>query len=260
MSAGNSRSRWNSAFQALALVVGFWWLATGLLLGLPRTPAALQAASVVASLIGGSGIALAVLYRQDTSPRAAWIGFLAGATLWGWTQAALYGGWLVGPGAPSGALPSGDRVALVMTALRATAWSEAATAGVLILTAILAVGAANRMPFWTVLLFWSAHQAARLNVLFGVANSGSEFLPPHLAFLKQFFGPAINSPLLPVTVAVWVMVTVLLVRRAWRSPDLYVRHSGLTLGVLSGLAALEHVLLGIPASLPLWNLFVHQPK
>lgn len=260
MSVETPRSRWNSAFQAFFLVVGFWWLATGLLLGLPHDPRGLQAVSVVASLLGGSGLALAILLRQDTSPHAAWNGFLAGATLWGWTQAALYGGWLVGPGAPTTGLPHGDRLALAVEAIRSTAGSEVASLGVLILTAIIGVGAANRMPFWTVLLFWSAHQAARLNVFFGVANSASDLLPPHLAFLKQFFGPANNSPLLPVTVVIWVAVTVILVRRAWRAPDLYVRHSGLTLGVLSGLAALEHVLLGIPASLPLWNLFVNQPK
>jgi putative photosynthetic complex assembly protein 2 len=250
------RERWSSAIQALGLVISFWWLATGLLLGLPRTASGQQAVSVIASLLGGSGLALAIIFRQDTSPRAAWLGFLAGGTLWGWTQAALYGGWLVGPGVRTAIPQNSIRFEMALEALRATAWSEAATLGVLLLSAAIAVGARNRMPFWTVLLFWSAHQAARLNVFFGVANSGSDLLPQHLAFLKQFFGPASNSPLLPVTIAVWVLVAATLVRHAWRSPDLYHRRAGLVLGVLAWLAALEHLFLALPASLPLWQPFL----
>jgi putative photosynthetic complex assembly protein 2 len=248
--------RWSSVAQAATLVVMFWWLATGLLLGLPRTPQGLEAAALVASLIGGSGMALAILLRHDDSPAAAWWGFLAGGTLWGWVQAALYGGWLVGPGAPLKMTLPPSRLAEAFEALRSTAWSDLASLGVVVVTACLAVGAKNRMPFWTVLMFWSAHQVARLNVFFGVANPGANLLPDHLAFLKQFIGPESNSPLLPVSVLAWLGISVLLARWGWRAGTLFHRRAGLVLGVLAALAALEHLLLGLPSSLPLWNSFL----
>lgn len=246
---------WSTAAQALALVIGFWWLATGLLLGLPRSVEGQQAASVVASLLGGSGLALAIVYRQDHSPRAAWIGFLAGGTLWAWTQAALYGGWLVGPGLAIQPAPGTSKLQLALEVLKATAWSEMAMLGVLLLTGCLAIGAKNRMPFWTVLLFWSAHQIARLNVFFGVANASADLLPSHLAFLRWFFGPSSNSPLLPVTILGWLVLTWLLVRWGWRSRDLFSRRAGLLLSVLAALSALEHLFLALPTQLPLWHLF-----
>jgi putative photosynthetic complex assembly protein 2 len=201
-------------------------------------------------------MALAILLRHDDSPAAAWWGFLAGGTLWAWVQAALYGGWLVGPGAPVNmALPT-SRVAEAFAALRSTAWSDLASLGVLLVTAGLAVGARNRMPFWTVLILWSAHQIARLNVFLGVANAGADLLPQHLAFLKQFFGPASNSPLLPVSVLLWLAIAVFLARWGWRAGTLFQRRAGLVLGVLAALAALEHLFLGLPLSLPLWNSFL----
>lgn len=254
--AESNRDRWISAAQATALVGLFWWLATGLLLGLPDSPAARQVSAVVASLVGGSGLALAILYRNDDSPRAAWIGFLAGGTLWAWVQAALYGGWLVGPGnTVDGPLPS-SRFAEAMLALEAISWSEAASIGVLLFTAILAVGARNRMPFWTVLLLWGAHQVARINVFLGVANASADLLPAHLEFLKRFFGPASNSPMLPVSVIGLSVVAFLLLRYGWRSARLFDRRTGFLLGVLAALAALEHVFLGLPGSLGLWDMFL----
>jgi putative photosynthetic complex assembly protein 2 len=250
------RERWVSVAEAAGLVVLFWWLSTGLLLGLPATLPGRQAAAIVASLVGGSGLALAILCRQDDSPRAAWLGFLAGGTLWAWVQAALYGGWLVGPGAAAIPFIPGNRLEEALAALRSTAWSEVASLGVLALTAALAIGARNRMPLYTVMLLWSALQVAKLNVFFGVANAGQELLPPHLAYLKSFYGPASNTPLLPLSVLLWGAVAVILARRGWRAADLYHRRSGLVLSVLAGLAALEHLFLGLPTSLQLWGIFL----
>jgi putative photosynthetic complex assembly protein 2 len=249
------RDRWISALEALGLVVLFWWLVTGLLFGIPEHADGRRAAAIVASLLGGSALALAILIRQDRSPRAAWLGFLAGGTLWAWAQAALYGGWLVGPGSSGGPIPD-SRWAVAIEALRETSWNEAAAVGVLLLTAVLAVGARNKVAFGTVALLWGAHQVARINVFLGVANASPDLLPDHLQFLTRFFGPPVNSPLLPVSVVFWVVVAGLLLRAGWRSPDRFSRRSVLIFGVLAGLAALEHLFLGLSSRLALWDFFL----
>jgi hypothetical protein len=74
--------------------------------------------------------------------------------------------------------------------------------------------------------------------------------------MRQFFGPSVNSPLLPVSILFWTGITFVLIRRGWRAGTLFQRRAGLLLGVLAGLAALEHVVLGLPMSLPLWNSFL----
>lgn len=250
------RDRWTSALQALGLVVLFWWLATGLLFGLPDSADGRRAAAIVASLLGGSALALAILIRQDRSPRAAWLGFLAGGTLWAWAQAALYGGWLVGPGASGAPMPD-NRWAVAVEALRETAWSEAAALGVLILSVVLAIGAKNRVAFGTVALLWAAHQVARINVFLGVANASPDLLPEHLQFMTRFFGPPVNSPFLLVSVVFWVGATVLLLRAGWRTQDRFARRSAMVFGVLAGLAALEHLFLGLSTRLALWDAFLN---
>jgi len=249
------RDRWISAFQALGLVVLFWWLVTGLLFGLPATVEGRRAAAIVASLLGGSALALAILIRQDRSPRAAWLGFLAGGTLWAWAQAALYGGWLVGPGSSGAPIPD-SRWAVAVEALRETSWSEAAALGVLILSAVLAVGARNKVTFGTVALLWAAHQVARINVFLGVANASPGLLPDHLQFMTRFFGPPENTPFLTVSVVFWTAATLLLLRAGWRAPDSFTRRSAMVFGVLAGLAALEHLFLGLSARLALWDFFL----
>ncbi len=251
----SSRDRWVSALQALGLVVLFWWLATGLLFGLPDSSDGRRAAAIVASLLGGSALALAILIRQDRSPRAAWLGFLAGGTLWAWAQAALYGGWLVGPGS-TGAPISDNRWAVAIEALRETSWSEAAALGVLLLSAALAIGARNKVAFGTVALLWGAHQVARINVFLGVANASPGLLPDHLQFMTRFFGPAQNTLFLPVSVLFWTMLTLFLLRAGWVARDAFSRRSAMVFGVLAGLAALEHLFLGLSTRLALWDFFL----
>jgi len=249
------RDRWVSVLQALGLVVLFWWLVTGLLFGLPASSDGRRAAAIVASLLGGSALALAILIRQDRSPRAAWLGFLAGGTLWAWAQAALYGGWLVGPGSSGTPIPDG-RWAVALEAVRETSWSEAAALGVLLLSAALAVGARNKVVLGTVALLWGAHQVARINVFLGVANASPGLLPDHLQFMTRFFGPPENTPFLGVSVVFWVVTTFLLIRAGWRTQDRFTRRSAMVFGVLAGLAALEHLFLGLSARLALWDFFL----
>lgn len=249
------RDRWKSAWQACGLVVLFWWLVTGLLFGMPESVEGRRAAAIIASLLGGSALALAIQIRQDRSPRAAWLGFLAGGTLWAWAQAALYGGWLVGPGASGAPMPD-SRWAVAIEALRETAWSEAAALGVLLLTVALAIGARNKVALGTVALLWSAHQVARVNVFLGVANASPDLLPDHLQFMTRFFGPPVNSPFLLVSLVFWSVVTFLLLRAGWRAQDRFTRRSAMVFGVLAGLAALEHLFLGLSARLALWDFFL----
>jgi len=259
--------------RALGIVIAFWWLATGLIVaqqrdGVTRALAALG--SVGLALVG---IRLAHRARHDATAGGATRSFLGGALLWAWAQVAFYGGWMVGPVT---ALPGGQAPtwALAVAAVRSTAYAEVAAAFALA-AAILATRdeppagasrglegsvapgeATNRTAIWTVLAFWITHETAKLNVFLGVANPGSRFLPDRLAFLRAFFGPPANSPLLVVTVVALAWATGWLCVRAWRATRPFDAQRAALLATLVGLATLEHALLALPADVPLWDVFL----
>ncbi|MFM8909490.1 MAG: DUF3623 family protein, partial [Gemmatimonadota bacterium] len=105
-------------------------------------------------------------------------------------------------------------------------------------------------------LFWGVQQVAKLNVFFGVENPAANFLPPHLAGLRQFFGPAVNSPFRTVSLIVLVLAT------AWMLLGTRPRHSAgrrqaaaIDVTILA-LAILEIALLGVRVDTTPWDAFL----
>ncbi len=239
--------------RAALRVVGFWWLATGLIVATQRDGITRALALVGATALALAGARLAWRSRDDTSPRGAQLGFLAGAFLWIWVSTTFYGGWLVGPELPIPA-SAGPSAPLAVLAIAATAWNEVAAA--LAFAYTVAVHGRNPMPMYTLGAFWAADQLAKLNVFLGVANPGTHFLPDALAFLVAFFGPQRNSPLLPASVVVLAALSATLLVRAVRGRAPFAREGNALLAALLALAALEHLLLGLPLQLPLWDPFL----
>jgi len=256
-SAGQRRERAGRVvLVSLALVAGFWWLATGLVVALQRDGPTRAAAAVIATALAALGAKLLWDARAVTTPRGARLSFVGGALLWAWVAVSFYGGWVVGP-APATILPAGGPSwALAAAAMRATAYNDALSLAVLFGAAAITRAGANRVGLWALALFWGAHQLAKLNVFFGVPNPGVRFLPEHLAFLEAFFGPRRLLVLLPLTVVALAALTVWLGVRAWRAPTPFRRHAAALLMVLAALAALEHALLATTFDVPLWELFL----
>ncbi len=247
-----ARAGWG---MAMLVVIGFWWLATGVLFAAQRDPFTRVAALVSATALLAVGVWLIVATREVRTPRSARLAFLGGSLLWLWSAAVFYGGWLVG-GAPAAVTPPGG-FALALDAMRATAHAELAGITLLALSAWLVRRSPNRTAFWAFLLYWLAHQVARLNLFLGVPNPGERFLPDHLAFLARYFGPPVITPVLIITIIVFTVATVLLVRRARSAAATpFVRHGSALLALLAGLVVFEHLVLGISAEVPLWDTFL----
>ena len=90
----------------------------------------------------------------------------------------------------------------------------------------------------------------------GVVNAGEGLLPSYLAHLERFFGPPVNSPLLPATLAALAGLVLWLVVRTRAEARPGARHAGWLLVVLAALALLEHALLGVRVSPALWEPFL----
>lgn len=243
-----------SATVSAAIVILFWWMATGLLFALQGGQAPHTVAQVISAGFAALGAFLVLHYRHEATARSAQLGFLGGALLWTWVQAGLYGGWLVGPDVLPAALAT-NRVAFIGEAVRATLYNDLVGIAVLVATAAAARGARNKTAFYTVLFLFVALQTAKLNVFLGAVNQGADLLPPHLVFLSYYFGPPENNPLLPFTALFFAAVAWLLLRSVPRQADPHAGQVRTLLGTLAVLAAVEIALLGIPLRLPFWSGF-----
>jgi putative photosynthetic complex assembly protein 2 len=239
--------------RAALRVIGFWWLATGLIVAIQRDGITRLLGLLVATALAAIGLRLLWRTRDDATPRGAQLAFIGGAFLWIWVQTTFYGGWLIGPAAEI-PVSAGPTPGLALQAIAATGYNLVAAA--LMFGLAYAVHGANPVGWQTIAAFWGADQLAKLNVFLGVANPGTHFLPDRLAFLIGYFGPQRNSPLLPVSILVLGALALWLYRRAIRTGDPFGREGNALLAALLALAALEHVLLGLSLQVPLWDPFL----
>ncbi len=260
---------------AAAGVLTFWYGATGLLLALERSHATRLLALAVAVVAGVAGLACTRAARHGDPARAGTgtQAVLGGALLWTCVSTAFYGGWVVGPvaGDPGGAPGLAPSLARAAAAIAATAYSTflAATllgAATLAAQASPIAGATRglapapnpaRYAPITFATLWAAHELAKLNVFVGVASPGAAYLPQYLAHLRQFFGPARNTPLLAVSVFFLATAAAVIGGRARRARGAPARRAALGLiASVVALAAFEHAMLGVRTPPGWWNAFV----
>lgn len=240
--------------HAVLLVLCFWWTATGVLYALQRNAWTRGLAFVGALACLGVAARLLLASRNDTSAVGGLRAFFAGALAWTGIITFFFEGWVVGP--PVQALGDATRGWAGAWAAIVATWHWEAMA--LVALAAVAVGvrdAGNRLALWTLLLFWGAHQSAKLNLFFGVVNSGAEIFPPYLSHLVRYFGPPENSPLLWITIAGYTaLAAVMPWPRASYGPGQ--RMQRVVIGSVAALAAIEHAFLATRIPFMLWELFV----
>jgi putative photosynthetic complex assembly protein 2 len=242
------------ATHAFGYVVGFWWLATGLIIAMQRSAPTRVLALFTATFLMCAGYWELWLRRDSDEALAARRSFLGGAVVWGWISVTFYGGWIMGI-APDRAPPSPSWASAYL-AIRAMIFTDVMALVCIALAYLLVRGARNKAGAHGLLAFWIMQQIAKLAVFFGVRNPAGNFLPPHLAHLRQFFGPAENAPFLWFGIATCAVCTVLLVRRARRATTSAARQEAAMLAVLFGLAVLELAILGVRVDAGFWDPFL----
>ncbi len=241
--------------HAVLLVLVFWWTATGILYALQRNVWTRGLAALGAAACLAAAARMLLASRDDTSAPGGLRAFFAGALAWTAIITLFFEGWIVGPSPESlGAARRGWAGA--WSAITATWHWEALALAVLAMVAWQLRGARNRVALHTLLLFWGAHQTAKLNLFAGVVNSGAEIFPSYLAHLTAYFGPARNTPLLWLTIEAYAVMAVWLLLPTLRSIDNGTRMRRLVLAALAGLAATEHALLATRLPIMLWELFL----
>jgi putative photosynthetic complex assembly protein 2 len=245
------------ALRSFFVVVLFWWSATGVVFALERSPATRLLGLLVATGLALWGGSLLYLERDRDTPSAARRSFLGGAFLWTWIQVAFYGGWLVGPPSLMRPIPAEPPSwSLAVRAVESMLWYELGMLAVLAVAALSSARRANRVGWWTLVLFWMVHQVASINIFLGVENPGRGFFPEPLTYLESYFGPQRNSFFLPLTMALVLAWTLRTMLHAVRGQGPARRQSMMLLAVIGGLSVLELAVLGTPMNLPLWEAFL----
>lgn len=241
--------------RAIGIVILFWWAATGVIIAMQANAATRFIGLIVATVLAVVGVAELRAVRDDVSPSGVRRAFLGGAMLWAWVSASFYGGYITGIH-PTGPVPVAPSWGAVWPAIAATLVNDAATLLILIGGFVVDRDAKNRTGIYTLALFWGVQQVAKLNVFFGVENPAANFLPPHLSYLRQFFGPPVNSPFLlasTVVVAVAVAWTAVAARRA---PSEGRREAATIYATILSLAVLELIVLGVTLESTPWDSFL----
>lgn len=241
--------------RAVGLVILFWWVATGVIIAMQHSSVTRFAGLIIATILAVVGVAEILAVRDDESPAGVRRAFLGGAMLWAWVSASFYGGYMTGIH-PTGAVAVAPSWAAVGPAIAATLVNDAATLVILICGFVVNRDAKNQVGTATLALFWGVQQVAKLNVFFGVENPAANFLPPHLAYLRQFFGPPVNSPFL---MASTIVVTIAMLWTAWgaRRAEAPGRREAATIyATILGLAVLELIVLGVTLESTPWDSFL----
>ena len=239
---------------AVVLLLLFWWGATGLLIVLQRSAGTRLAALVLALASAPAGFALVVRARGRTDDRGEIASFFGGAFLWTCVSAAFYGGWVVGRAPQAGV--GATTMQRALDAVAATSHSAVLAAGLLAIGWWVTRRQPDRVGVHAFAIFWAAHELAKLNVFLGVVNPGAQFLPDYLAHLQRYFGPARNSPLLPLSVLALTWGAAALLRASRRRSAGDGRTGLALLAGVAALAALEHALLGTTRALGWWDAFL----
>jgi putative photosynthetic complex assembly protein 2 len=228
---------------AIAFVVVLWGLSTAVIFYLDSLPTRTFPWSMAAATLVLAVCGIVVWQLRDVNSIHAIVGsFAAGLLAWGWTEMALYMGYVTGP-RKQRCVEGCSGVAHFGHAVSANLWHEIVVIGF----AVLIWLSGNQTALWCYVMLWLMHLSARLNVFLGVRNVSEEFVPDHMDILKSFLRRRNMNPLFPFSCVFMLALTVYLV-------SLPQTFSITMAATLAAIGLLEHILLMLPLPIErLWH-------
>ena len=227
--------------------VFLWYFATGIILfldGLPRATFrwSLAAATV---LLAGALYDLRVS-AFDGTVSGAYTAFTCAILVWAWLEMSFLMGFITGPRKHACREHCGGWQHF-RHATEAIIYNELATLTGGALVAAATWGAPNRFGLYTYCVLWAMRLSAKLNLFFGVLNTGEQFLPDHLRYLRGFFRRRRMNFLFPFSICGSTTVAVLLAQKMLAVPEDAFQATGYALVTsLLALAILEHWFMVLP--------------
>ncbi|MGB3471245.1 MAG: putative photosynthetic complex assembly protein PuhE [Erythrobacter sp.] len=238
---------WDGHIVPFIVTVMIWFVATGLVAWADNRDSATFPKSLMIGGIGGiAGLVVILLASQSVSDFAVYAAFVGALMVWGWHEI----GFLTGAAAGPRRRPASEGVRGVERFKQASLTvihHEVALALTALLLISLSWNLPNQIGATVFVMLFGLRLSAKINMFIGVPNSTAEMLPPHLAYLKTYFGPNRMTALLAVSIIAIIAVSAWFGSLAMAAPVGSAEIVGASLlTTLCLLGALEHVFLALP--------------
>ncbi|WP_370516080.1 putative photosynthetic complex assembly protein PuhE [Novosphingobium sp. Gsoil 351] len=231
----------------LVATIAIWFFATGLVAWLDnRDRATFPVALIVAGIAGVLGLAMVVIAASLASAVGAYLGFGGAMLVWAWHEMSFLMGAVAGPRREP-ARPEARGWDRFVDAGSTLIYHEIALAVTALLLISLTWTAPNPLGAQVFCLLFALRLASKLNIFLGVPNMSDEILPPHLAYLKSYFGPRRFTALLAATIAATAALAAWLGAQALAAAPHGADAVALSLlFTLAALGVVEHIFLALP--------------
>ncbi len=238
---------WSGHIVPLAVTLLIWFFATGLIAWADnRDRATFTTSLIVAGGVGIAGLIAIFVSSQSTSAFSIYLAFAGALMVWGWHEVGFLTGAVAGPRREpcDPELRGLDR----FTQASATViYHEIALALTALTLISLSWNAPNQIGATVFVLLFIMRLSTKLNMYVGVPNTSLEILPPHLAYLKSYFGRNRMTAMLAFSAIAIAAIAAWFASLAIAAPTGSAAMIGASLlFALCLLGAIEHVFLALP--------------
>lgn len=238
---------WSGHILPVVATIAMWFIATGLIAWLDnRDRATFPRSLLLAGLAGVAGLVIVVVSMGSTSIGSVYWAFAGAILIWAWHEIGFLTGAIAGPRRE--ACPEGvslwERFGHASAAM---AWHEIALAMTALLLISLTWNAPNQVAAMVFLLLFVLRLSTKLAIFAGVPNMSTDILPPHLGYLKSYFGAPRFTAVLGLAIIGSLALAAWLGTLAAAAPAGTAAAAGASLlFALGALGALEHLFLALP--------------
>lgn len=238
---------WTGHILPVVAAIAIWFFATGLIAWMDnRERATFPRSLMLAGLGGVAGLVIVTVSMASSTIASVYWSFAGAILIWAWHEVGFLTGAIAGPRRE--ACPAGvnvwERFAHASSAL---AWHELALAMTALLLLSLAWNAPNQVAAMAFLLLFCLRLSTKLAIFAGVPNMNTDIMPPHLGYLKSYFGAPRLTVMLCLSIAASLALAIWLGTVAAAAPAGSAEAAGASLlFALAALGALEHLFLALP--------------
>jgi putative photosynthetic complex assembly protein 2 len=238
---------WSGHVLPFLVTVAVWFIATGLVAWADNRERATFSRSLAIGGIGGIlGLVVILVASHSVSVAGVYAAFIGALMVWGWHEIGFLTGASAGPRREP-VTPGARGIERFRQASATVMHHEVALALTALLLISLSWNVPNQIGAMVFVLMFALRLSSKINLFVGVPNTTTEMLPPHLGYLKTYFGANRLTGLLAISIAAILGVAAWFASLAMAAPIGSAEMTGATLlFTLCLLGALEHLFLALP--------------
>ncbi|MEM7665013.1 MAG: putative photosynthetic complex assembly protein PuhE [Pseudomonadota bacterium] len=238
---------WSGHIVPFVVTVAIWFIATGLIAWADNRERGTFLKSLIIGGIGGVAGLIAILAASySVSVGAVYLAFIGALLVWAWHEIGFLTGAAAGP-RRTACPPDAKGLDRFAQATATVLHHEIALALTALMLISLSWNAPNQIGATVFVLMFGLRLSSKINLFIGVPNTSTEMLPPHLDYLKSYFGRNRMTFLLAASIIAILGVAAWFASLAMAAPTGSAEMVGASLlFALCVLGALEHIFLALP--------------